>query len=213
MVLDEDSLFRAPLTVAFVESGQGFIPVDGPLRRGQGPQPSPRVYTAFHTPRLLCDDMRDLLARAEQAGLRAGAVLRERVAGPGVGGVCVDGDDPRGGRMARPKRWADTSVGRLGVPGCAQQTVEAVTRGIDGPVVVIPPLLDLARRLIDTLGVGGRLPPRSTPFLQRRCSALAPTQHGRMIDRDASFPPAFVPITSAHRRRRDQRTAPRRIGA
>lgn len=71
--------------------------------------------------------------------------------GQWVCGLLVDGDDTRWGRMARPKSRAEKPLGSLGVPSGTPPEVDGVTLGIDGTVQVIPPLLALDLRRIDTV--------------------------------------------------------------
>lgn len=56
----------------------------------------------------------------------------------------------------------EKSLGSLGVLGRTQHEVDRVTRGINGPVEVIPLLLDPDIRLIDAVGVVRRFQQRST---------------------------------------------------
>jgi NAD(P)-dependent dehydrogenase (short-subunit alcohol dehydrogenase family) len=52
-VLCEDIPLGGPFQLAFAERVHGFIALNGPLRRGEGPKPQPRIHTAFDKPEIL----------------------------------------------------------------------------------------------------------------------------------------------------------------
>ena len=176
---------------------QGFIALNRLLRRAECSQPQARVDTALHKAMVLFQHIIYLPALSALTGLWQGAVVLEGLKGPGVRGVLVDRDDPRGTRMGGPEHLAEEALSRIGIARGAQHAVQCGSRGVDGTVEVVPRLLDLDRGFIHAGGVVRHFQPRSTAVIQLRCLALDPAKHGGMIDKDAAFPPQFFPITIA----------------
>ena len=112
-----------------------------------------------------------------------------------IGGVLIDRDDPRGHRVLCPEGFLEEALGSLGIARCAQQKVDGLARGIDGPIEIILLLLDLDMRLIDAVRVIGRGEMRPIALVEFGRIALDPTKHGGVSDGDASFPQQCFDIT------------------
>jgi predicted urease superfamily metal-dependent hydrolase len=79
----------------------------------------------------------------------------KRLEGYRIGRVLIDRNHLWGGRMLGSAGLPEEALGGLGISPGTAQTVDSLARGIDGPVEVIPLLLDLAVRLIDAIRVIG----------------------------------------------------------
>jgi hypothetical protein len=132
---------------------------------------------------------------SEQTGLWECVVVLEGIEGRWVRGVLVHGDHVRERRMARVQRLPEKLFGGVGITGGAQHEVQRGTRRVDGPVEVVPLLVNLDVRLIDAVRIVGAFQLRSTPFIEFGGIALDPAKYGGMIDGDASFAQELFDIT------------------
>jgi len=94
----------------------------------------------------------------------------------------------------------EEALSGVGITPCTQQKVDGLARGIDGPIEIIPLLLDLDLRLIDAVRVIGRGEMGPTALVEFGRIALDPPKHGGVIDGDTAFPQQFfdITITSRH---------------
>src|SRR5262245_25673862 len=120
-----------------------FIPLQGALGRVKRPKAEPRIDAAFHKPMILFHDVIQVLLLPELAVFGKWPRLLEGLERRGIGRVLVHCDDTRWDRMACPQSLAEKPLGGLGVSRRTQQKVEGISLGIDGPVEIVPLLLDL----------------------------------------------------------------------
>jgi hypothetical protein len=99
-VLCENISLGGSRELAFAKHVYGFIALDGPLRRGEGPKPQPRIHTAFDKPVILFYRVIQVLALSELTDLWKYSVVLKDVEGRWVGGMLVHGDDAGKRRVA-----------------------------------------------------------------------------------------------------------------
>ena len=76
----------------------------------------------------------------------------------------------------------EEAFGGCGIMPGTEQKVDNLTRGIDGPIEIIPLLLDLDLRLIDAVRVIGRGEMGPTALVEFGRIALDPPQDGGMVN-------------------------------
>jgi hypothetical protein len=128
-----------------------FITLDGPLCRGECSEPQPRIHVALHKPMVLFYHIIQVLTLSEPTGFRKCTVVLESVEGQWARRVLVDGDDARERRRARVQHLPEKLFGGVGITGGTSHDVQRGPRRVDGPVKVVPLLLDLDVRLIDAV--------------------------------------------------------------
>ena len=107
IVLGEDISLGNPLDLAFTEHMHHFIPLNRPLCRVKGSKPQAEIHQAFHPTMILFYHIIQILALSEPTGLWERSVVLEGLKRQGIGGVLVDGNDPRGARMRGLKHLAE----------------------------------------------------------------------------------------------------------
>jgi hypothetical protein len=99
--------------------------------------------------------------------------------------------------MRGPECLAEEALGGLGIARLTEQKVDGLAGRINGPVEVIPRLLDFNVGLIDAVRVIRLGKMRAAPLVEFRRIALHPAKHCRMIDGAPALLHQFFDITVA----------------
>jgi hypothetical protein len=111
--------------------------------------------------------------------------------------VLVHGDPAWACHMAYCKALAEQVFGGLSRTCGAEHKIPGGAGRVDRAREVVPWLLYLDMRLINTVGVIGCFERQPTALISLRCVALDPAKDGGVLDGHATFPQAFchIPIT------------------
>jgi hypothetical protein len=99
--------------------------------------------------------------------------------------------------MFRPERLPEEARSGVSITLCTQQKVDGLARGIDGPVEIIPPLLNLDICLINAIRVIGLREMEATTLVEFGSITLDLPQDGGVIDSAPTFPQQFFDIMVA----------------
>jgi hypothetical protein len=102
---------------------------------------------------ILFHDVIQVLVLPEPTAFRELPRLLESFECWGICCVVLHGDDPWGRRMLCPPCLPEEPLSGLGISRRTQHEVKGMARGIDGPIEVVPRLLDLDVCLIDPVRV------------------------------------------------------------